>query len=66
MFYQGINVPAVQAFENQMNLEETKQEQAADVNIIDTNCWGFKADIRPYLCSGSHGRVFLVIGASLF
>lgn len=66
MFYQGANVPAVQAFENRINLEKQKQEEDTDMNVTDTDCSGSRADASSYLCSGGHRRTFLVLFGSFF
>lgn len=66
VFYRGTNVPAVQAFENRINLEKQKQEQDTDMNVIDTDCSGSRADASSYFCSGGHRRTFLVFSFPFF
>lgn len=61
MFYQGMNVPAAQAFKNRINLEKPKQGQDTDTNIIDTDCRGSRAAVSSFFCSGGHGGIFLVL-----
>lgn len=61
MFYQGMNVPAVQAFKNRINLEKPKQGEDTDMKVTDTDFRGSRADASSYFCSGGHGRSFLVL-----
>lgn len=56
-----MNVPAVQAFENCINLKKPKQGQDTDINIIHTDCKGSRADVSSYFCSGGHGGIFWVL-----
>lgn len=66
VFYQGTNVPAVQAFENHINLEKQKQEQDTDMNVIDIDCSGSGADASSYFCNGGHRRIFFVLPPPTF
>lgn len=53
-----MNDPAAQAFENHINLEKPKQGQDTDMNVIDSDCRGSRADVSSYFCSGGHGGIF--------
>lgn len=46
---------------NRINLEKPKQGQDTDVNVIDADCKGSRADVSSYFCSGGHGRIFWVL-----
>lgn len=43
-----------------------KQEQDTDMNVIDTDCSGSRADASSYFCSEGHRRTFMFFYFSPF